>query len=164
MGHRPGGRARVESNLSVRCADPGAEHERWGTPVARLVAGLRARRPSSRSRKAPRRRTEGGNQPADKSLINRRLSLRSQPRAAMAFLADRELAARALDCVRALDGEHKRLTHRDSSRIDDCGGGWTTALKLGSVLSARRAMRELHEFAEEVLDHAPPLYLWHPVR
>jgi hypothetical protein len=32
--------------------------------------------------------TEGGNQPADKSLINRRLSLRSQLCAAKAFLAD----------------------------------------------------------------------------
>jgi hypothetical protein len=32
--------------------------------------------------------TEGGNQPADKSLINRRLSLRSQLCAAQAFLAD----------------------------------------------------------------------------
>ena len=31
---------------------------------------------------------EGGNQPADKSLINRRLSLRSQLCAAKAFLSD----------------------------------------------------------------------------
>jgi transposase len=39
--------------------------------------------------------TEGDNQPADQSLINRRLSLHSQPCAAMAFLADGELAERA---------------------------------------------------------------------
>ena len=41
--------------------------------------------------------TEGGNQPADKSLMNRRLSLHSQPCAAIAFLADGELAERALN-------------------------------------------------------------------
>ena len=55
VGDRTGGRARVRM-LSSRCADPGAEHERWGTPVASYVAGPRARRPSSRPRKAPRRR------------------------------------------------------------------------------------------------------------
>ena len=53
--------------------------------------------------------TEGGNQPADKSLINRRLSLHSQPCAAMAFLADSELAERALNRASLLDREHKRL-------------------------------------------------------
>jgi hypothetical protein len=51
--------------------------------------------------------TEGGNQPADKSLINRRLSLRSQLCAAKALFAGGHLTARALDCVRVLDGEHK---------------------------------------------------------
>ena len=55
MGHRTGGRPRVRT-LSSRCADPGAEHERWRTPVASYVAGPCARRPSSRPRKAPRRR------------------------------------------------------------------------------------------------------------
>ena len=56
VGHRTGGRARVRRTLSSRCADPGAEHERWGTPVASYVAGPCARRPSSRPRIAPRRR------------------------------------------------------------------------------------------------------------
>ena len=51
--------------------------------------------------------TEGGNQPADKSLINRRLKLRSQLCAAPPFPADGHLTARPLDYVRALDGEHK---------------------------------------------------------
>ena len=53
--------------------------------------------------------TEGGNQPADKSLINRRLSLRSQLCAAMASFADGGLAERALNRVFPLDREHKRL-------------------------------------------------------
>jgi len=51
---------------------------------------------------------EGRNQPADKSLINRRLSLRSQFRAANAFLADGLSAARALNRASPLDREHKR--------------------------------------------------------
>ena len=64
------------------------EHERWGTPVASYVAGLAPdARPLDRGK--PRDEdTEGGNQPADKSLINRRLSLRSQLCAAKAFLTD----------------------------------------------------------------------------
>ena len=41
--------------------------------------------------------TEGGNQPAHKSLINRRLSLRSQLCAATAFLADGFSAERVLN-------------------------------------------------------------------
>jgi transposase len=45
--------------------------------------------------------TEGGNQPADKSLIDRRLKLRSRLCAAPAFFpADGHRTARALDCVR----------------------------------------------------------------
>jgi hypothetical protein len=57
--------------------------------------------------------TEGGRQPADKSLINRRLSLHSQPCAAMAFLADGELAEQALNHASPLDREHKKLAaHR----------------------------------------------------
>jgi hypothetical protein len=51
--------------------------------------------------------TEGGNQPADKSLINRRLSLHSQPCAAMTYLADGELAEQALNRASPLDREHK---------------------------------------------------------
>ena len=56
---------------------------------------------------------EGGSQPADKSLINRRLSLHSQPCAAMAFLADGELAERALNRASPLDRKHKRLTAKN---------------------------------------------------
>jgi len=86
------------------------EHERWGTPVASYVAGLPPdARPLDRGK--PRDEdTEGGSQPADKSLINRRLSLHSQPCAAMAFLADGELAEQALNRASPLDREHKRLT------------------------------------------------------
>ena len=67
---------------------------RCGTPVASYVAGLPPdARPLGRGK--PRDEdTEGSNQPADKSLINRRLSLHSQPCAAMAFLADGEVAER----------------------------------------------------------------------
>ena len=54
--------------------------------------------------------TEGGNQPADKSLINRRLSLRSQLCAAQAFLAADGLSVeRAFNRAFPLDREHKRL-------------------------------------------------------
>lgn len=72
------------------------EHERWGTPVPSYVAGLPPdARPLDRGK--PRDEdTEGGSQPADKSLINRRLSLRSQLCAATAFLADGPSAERAL--------------------------------------------------------------------
>ena len=85
------------------------EHERWGTPVASYVAGLPPdARPLDRGK--PRDEdTEGGSQPADKSLINRRLSLHSQPCAAMAFLADGEFAEQALNRASPLDREHKRL-------------------------------------------------------
>ena len=83
------------------------EHERWGTPVASYVAGLAPdARPLDRGK--PRDEdTEGGNQPADKSLINRRLSLHSQPAQPWPFLADGELAEQALNCASPLDGEHK---------------------------------------------------------
>lgn len=88
------------------------EHERWGTPVPSYVAGFAPdARPLDRGK--PRDEdTEGGNQPADKSLINRRLSLHSQPCAAMAFLADGELAEQALNHASPLDREHKRLAPR----------------------------------------------------
>ena len=78
-------RQRKRTTSSFRCPEPGAEHERWGTPVASYVAGLTPdARPLDRGK--PRDEdTEGGNQPADKSLINRRLSLRSQLCAAMPF-------------------------------------------------------------------------------
>ena len=90
------------------------EHERWGTPVASYVAGLAPdARPLDRGK--PRDEDmEGGNQPADKSLINRRLSLHSQPCAAMAFLADGGLAQPALNRASPLDREHKRLGYRQA--------------------------------------------------
>jgi hypothetical protein len=60
---------------------PGVE-QRWGTPVASYVAEpVLDARPLDRGK--PRdENTEGGSQPADKSLINRRLSLHLQPCAA----------------------------------------------------------------------------------
>jgi hypothetical protein len=93
------------------------EHERWGTPVASYVAGLPPdARPLDRGK--PRDEdTEGGSQPADKSLINRRLSLHSQPCAAMAFLADGELAEQALNYASPLDREHKRLARPEPDVI-----------------------------------------------
>jgi len=96
------------------------EHERWGTPVASYVAGLPPdARPLDRGK--PRDEdTEGGSQPADKSLINRRLSLHSQPCAAMAFLADGELAEQALNYASPLDREHKRLERRPN-RLNRAG-------------------------------------------
>src|SRR6202040_3884743 len=58
------------------------EHERWGTPVASYVAGLPPdTRPLDRG-KPQDEDTEGGTQPADKSLINRRLQPHPQPCAA----------------------------------------------------------------------------------
>jgi hypothetical protein len=92
------------------------EHERWGTPVASYVAGLPPdARPLDRGK--PRDEdTEGGSQPADKSLINRRLSLHSQPCAAMAFLADGELAEQALNRASPLDREHKSSLESRASR------------------------------------------------
>jgi hypothetical protein len=89
------------------------EHERWGTPVASYVAGLAPdARPLDQGK--PRDEdTEGGNQPAHKSLINRRFSLRSQLCAATAFLADGLSAERALNRASPLDREHKRLKRDD---------------------------------------------------
>ena len=82
-----------------------------GTPVAGYVAGL-APDAHPLDRGKPRDEgTEGGNQPADRSLINRRLSLRSQLCAARPFRADGDFAARALNRAQPLDCEHKRLAH-----------------------------------------------------
>ena len=91
------------------------EHERWGTPVPSYVAGFAPdARPLDRGK--PRDEdAEGGSQPADKSLINRRLSLHSQPCAAMAYLADGELAEQALNRASPLDREHKRLAGKFGS-------------------------------------------------
>jgi hypothetical protein len=78
--------ARVSDTLRARLEGlPGAEHVGGEPPVASYVAGLAPdARPLDRGK--PRDEvTEGGNQPADKSLINRRLSLRSQVCAAPAF-------------------------------------------------------------------------------
>ena len=56
VGDRTGGRARVRSDFFLPLRRPGSGARRWGIPAASYVAGLRARRPSSRPRKAPRRR------------------------------------------------------------------------------------------------------------
>jgi hypothetical protein len=91
VGDRTGGRANVRRTTSSRCAEPGVEHERWGTPVASYVAGLTPdARPLDRGKPLDED-TEGGSQPADKSLINRRLSLRSQLCATHGFSAERVL-------------------------------------------------------------------------
>jgi hypothetical protein len=107
LAHRTGGRASVRARC-LRCAEPGGAR-RWGTPVASYVAGLAPdARPLDRGK--PRDEdTEGGSQPADKSLINRRLSLRSQRCAALPILADGPLAARTLNRASPLGGEHKRV-------------------------------------------------------
>ena len=96
VGHRTGGRASVRRRPLFPLRRAGSGARRWGTPVASYVAGLAPdARPLDRGK--PRDEdTEGGNQPADKSLINRRLSLRSQLCAAITFLADGCLAERAL--------------------------------------------------------------------
>ena len=60
--------------------------------------------------------TEGGNQPADKSLINRRLSLCSQLCAAKLFLPDGISAVRVLIHAQPLDREHKSLAECSKAR------------------------------------------------
>jgi hypothetical protein len=89
MGHWPGGHSSVSADIPsfslLRRAGGGAR--RWGTPVASYVAGLSLPDARHLDRGKPRDEdTEGGNQPADKSLINRRLSLHSQPCTATPFL------------------------------------------------------------------------------
>ena len=55
VGHRTGGRARLEGTVSpFRCPEPSGAR-RWGTPSLVMWPGLRPT-PSSRPRKAPRRR------------------------------------------------------------------------------------------------------------
>ena len=72
--------------LAIPLPRAGSGARKWGTPVARLVAELMPdARPLDRGK--PRDEdTEGGAQPADKSLINRRLSLHPQPCAASSRL------------------------------------------------------------------------------
>ena len=104
MGHRTGGRASVRRDgLFFPLLRAGGGARRWGTPVASYVAGLAPDvRPLDRGK--PRDEdTEGGKQPADKSLINRRLSLRSQLCAAKASLTDGFSAERALNRASPLD-------------------------------------------------------------
>jgi len=87
----------------------GSGARRWGTPVASCVAGFA---PDARplDRGSPETQyTEGGNQPADKSLINLRLSLRSQLCAAITLLT-RASAERALNRASPLYREHKRAS------------------------------------------------------
>jgi len=90
---------------------------RWGTPVASYVAGLLPdARPLDRGK--PRDEdTEGGTQPADKSLINRRLSLHPQPCAASIGQAARHPPSRPHNHVFILDRGHKRLSLREPASI-----------------------------------------------
>jgi len=78
----------------------GGGARRWGTPVPSYVARLPPdARPLDRGK--PRDEdTECGNQPADKSLINRRLSLHSQPCTANVLTGRRGPLAQALDQAR----------------------------------------------------------------
>ena len=79
--------------------------------------------------------TEGGNQPADKSLINRRLSLRSQLCAAQAFLAADGLSVeRAFNRAFPLDREHKRL---DGCSLMGQGGSSSGVDAFGCLRSLR---------------------------
>ena len=113
------------------------EHERWGTPVASYVAGLTPdARPLDRGK--PRDEdTEGGSQPADKSLINRRLSLHSQPCAAMAFLADGELAEQPLNRASPLDREHKRLGRRPPRAAIGLAERWACSIIVADPKTVR---------------------------
>jgi hypothetical protein len=74
LGHRTGGRASVRARWLPPLRRAGGGARRWGTPVASYVAGLPPNaRPLDRGK--PRDEdTEGGNHPADKSVINRHLS------------------------------------------------------------------------------------------
>src|SRR5579863_9681362 len=76
MGHRPQGRTSVGRANPTSCTGPGARPRR-GTPVASYVAEpWPDARPLDRGK--PRdENTEGGTQPAHKSLIDRRLRLAS---------------------------------------------------------------------------------------
>lgn len=110
MGDRTGGRARVRKGLSPAAQTWERSTKGGELPSLVMWPGLVPdARPLDRGK--PRDEdTEGGNQPADKSLINRRLSLRSQLCAAHTFFLPTAISPRgALNCVPALDGEHKRL-------------------------------------------------------
>jgi hypothetical protein len=91
MGDRKGGCADLKGrplSPSTPCPEPGAEHEGGELPSLVMWPSLAPdARPLDRGK--PRDEdTEGGHQPAHKSLINRRLSLRSQLCADEAFPAD----------------------------------------------------------------------------
>ena len=110
MGDRTGGRARVRKGLSPAAQTWERSTKGGELPSLVMWPGLVPdARPLDRGK--PRDvDTEGGTQPADKSLIDRRLSLRSQLCAAHTFFLPTAISPRgALNCVPALDGEHKRL-------------------------------------------------------
>src|SRR5215469_8296409 len=88
---------------------------RWGTPVASYVARPQPdARPLDRGK--PRdEHTEGGNQPANKSLINRRLPPHPQPCAASIACPAFAPAKQSHSHVFILDREHKRLARSQSS-------------------------------------------------
>ena len=112
MGHRPGGRSSGGACDVLLACSVGQSLE-WSTKggepaAASYVAGLLPDARPLQTEESPEiEDTEGGSQPADKSLINRRLSRHSQPCAAIAFLADGELAEQALNRASPLDREHK---------------------------------------------------------
>ena len=85
VGDRTGGRARVNSDCSPAAQTRERSTKGGELPSLVMWPGLAPdARPLDRGK--PRDEdTEGGNQPADKSLINRRLSLRSQLCAAPAY-------------------------------------------------------------------------------
>ena len=106
VGRRTRGHASVRATLFFPpLAEPGVvEHERWGTPVLSYVAGFAPdARPLDRGK--PRDEdTEGGSQPADKSLINRRLF------GSQCLLLPTAVSPQpALNRAFSLDREHKRL-------------------------------------------------------
>jgi hypothetical protein len=93
-----------------------------GTPVASYVAGLL---PDARPLDSGKPRDEDteDDQSADKSLINRRLSLHSQPCAAIAFLADGHLAERALNRASLLTANIRasRFSQRQRGTVKEAG-------------------------------------------
>jgi hypothetical protein len=100
----------VVDGHSLKCqAVAATPHSRESLAYASYVAGLPPdARPLDRGK--PRDEdTEGGNQPADKSLIPRRLALHSGPCTTMAGPTHGLLARRGVDRALHLDVEHKRL-------------------------------------------------------
>ena len=117
---------------------------RWGTPVASYVAGLLPdARPLDRGK--PRDEdTEGGTQPADKSLINRRLQLHPQPCAVFSLPnSDLDPEAGPRSCCSTLDWGHKRLAKTIAGNNRD------SVLGIKALLVAQQRQSVEQQFAEE---------------